>query len=112
MRIVREFPEHERYALRDNMTRAARSATHNIAEGFGRYHYQSNIQFCRQSRGSLYELVDQLITAHDEGYISEAEMREGKLLITRSLELLNGFIRYLMNAKEGSITNNEQRVTP
>nr|WP_299208590.1 four helix bundle protein [uncultured Dokdonia sp.] len=29
----------------------------NIAEDFGRFHYQENIQFCRMARGSLYENI-------------------------------------------------------
>jgi len=51
------------------MIRASRSVTANIAEGHGRYHFQENIQFCRQARGSLYELIDHLYVAIDEKYI-------------------------------------------
>lgn len=104
MNLVKKFPKNEKYSLVDDMTRAARSATHNIAEGYGRFHYQENIQFCRQSRGSLQELVDQLITAHDEQYITDEELRESKTLINKSLALLNGYINYLSKAKN---TNNK-----
>jgi len=51
--LVKKYPKEEKYALVDDMKRAARSTTHNIAEGFGRFHYQENAQFCRISRGSL-----------------------------------------------------------
>ena len=57
----------------DDMKRAARSTTHNVAEGFGRFHFQENVQFCRISRGSLYELIDQLITSKDDDYITSEE---------------------------------------
>lgn len=67
-KIVKKYPKEERYRLVDDMMRAARSTTHNIAEGFGRFHYQENIQFCRISRGSLYELKDQIISSLDEGF--------------------------------------------
>ena len=50
------FPREEKYRLADQMIRASRSVTNNIAEGYGRFHYQENIQYCRQARGSLYEL--------------------------------------------------------
>jgi four helix bundle protein len=63
--ILKKFPLHEKFSLTDNMSRASRSATQNIAEGFGRFHYQENIQFCRISRGSLFELIEQYITALD-----------------------------------------------
>lgn len=93
--ILRGFPKEEKFALIDDMKRAARSTTHNIAEGYGRFHYKENIQFCRQSRGSLYELADQLITSLDEGLINAAQLQEGRALIDKSLSLLNGYIRYL-----------------
>ena len=82
------------------MKRAARSTTHNIAEGFGRFHYQENIQFCRQSRGSLNELIDQLITSKDEGLIEDGDYEEGRELISKALALLNGYIAYLIRCKE------------
>jgi four helix bundle protein len=53
--IVVKLPGDEKYKLADQITRASRSITNNIAEGFGRFHYQENIQFCRTSRGSLLE---------------------------------------------------------
>ena len=78
---------------------------HNIAEGFGRFHFQENIQFCRQSRGSIHELIDQLITSKDEGFIQEGEYVEGRKLISKALPLLNGYINYLSQQKE-RIANN------
>lgn len=45
------FPKDEKYRITDQMIRCSRSVTNNIAEGYGRYHYQENIQFCRHSRG-------------------------------------------------------------
>ncbi len=60
--LINKFPASEKYDLIDNMKRASRSATRNIAEGYGRFHFKENIQFCRHSRGSLYEIIDDLIT--------------------------------------------------
>jgi len=100
--LVKKYPKEEKFALVDDMKRAARSCTHNIAEGFGRFHYQENIQFCRISRGSLYELIDQLITSKDDGYITYEEYERGRSLISKALPLLNGYISYLNRQK----TNN------
>lgn len=102
MELIKKFPSDEKYALVDGMRRASRSTTENIAEGFGRYHFQENIQFCRQSRGSLHELIDQLITALDEEYITKHEYTEGKVLINKALGLLNGYINYLRRVKSNS----------
>ena len=100
--LTKSFPKEEKYMLVSQMVRASRSVTANIAEGYGRYHYQENIQFCRQSRGSLTELQDHLTVAVDEGYI-ETEV-EFKLdhRIEECIRLLNGYIRFLNNSKEAN----------
>ncbi|MCF8368161.1 MAG: four helix bundle protein [Bacteroidales bacterium] len=101
MKIIKKFPPEEKYALVDGMRRSSRSTTENIAEGFGRYHYGENIQFCRISRGSLHELIDQFISAFDDNYINEDEYKNGRQLIETALAILNGFINYLQKAKSG-----------
>ena len=58
--LVKQMPPKEEYNLAIQMRRAALSLTNNIAEGHGRYHYQENMQFLRQSRGSLEEIIDDL----------------------------------------------------
>ncbi len=110
--LIKKFPACEKYDLVDNMKRASHSATRNIAEGYGRFHYKENIQFCRHSRGSLFELIDDLITSKDENYISEEEYLDGRNKIERALAILNGYINYLGRAlngkpKEKRLTDNE-----
>jgi len=99
-KLSKSFPTEEKYKLIDQMIRASRSVTANIAEGYGRFHYQENIQFCRQARGSLYELMDHLSVAHDENYIDEEVYRNTKLEILGIVKLLNGYIKYLKERKE------------
>lgn len=70
-----------------------------IAEGYGRFHFQENIQFCRQARGSLHEVLDHLIVAKDEKYISEEQLVSFRTEIDRCLSVLNGYINYLVKAK-------------
>lgn len=97
--LVKGYPKEETYSLVDDMNGAARSTTHNIAEGFGRFHYQKNIQFCRHSRGSLSELINQLITSKDEGHINDSDCKRGRELISKALALLNGYINCLRRQK-------------
>ena len=98
--LCKKFPGEEKYRLSDQMIRASRSSTACIAEGYGRYHYQENIQFCRQSRGSLYELIDHVGVAVECDYIdykyAESLMKE----IKTAIRTLNGYIKYLKNRKE------------
>jgi len=52
------------------MRRAAISISNNIAEGHGRWHFQENMRFCRISRGSVEETLDDLNLCLDEEYAS------------------------------------------
>ena len=65
------FPKAEVYYLKAQVLDSSRSVTANIAEGFGRFHHQENIQFCREARGSLTETLEHMITAYDEKYITK-----------------------------------------
>ena len=103
MNLVKSYPKEEKYSIVDNMKRAARSTTQNIAEGFGRFHYRENMQFCRISRGSLFELIDDLIASVDEGFISQKDFQLGRDKISNALALLNGYISYLNRR----LTNNQ-----
>ena len=96
------LPSEEKYRLKDQLLRASRSVTANIAEGYGRFHYQEYIQYCRQARGSLYEVLDHLICANDENYINDKKLSRFRNDITDCIRLLNGFISYLRNTKKNN----------
>lgn len=102
-KLFKTFPDFEKYELVSQMRRASRSTTNNIAEGYGRFHYQENIQFCRVSRGSLYELLDQVDIAFEESYIDKNKFESLNSLIVSCIKVLNGYIKYLKKAKD---TNN------
>src|SRR5216684_2849884 len=75
-RLMKLLPPEEKYALANQMRRAAISVTNNIAEGHGRWHYQENIRFCRIARGSVDELIDDFNTCVDENYGDQALVEE------------------------------------
>lgn len=91
--LVRNFPPEERFALNTQMRRAAQSIGANIAEGFGRYSYRENIQYCRQARGSAFEIRDHLVTAVDAEFITQEEYAQSDALAQRVIQTLNGYIR-------------------
>ena len=97
--LVKTFPQEEKYRLIDQIVRSSRSVTANIAEGYGRYHYQENIQYCRQARGSLFELLDHLYVALDEHYIPSNLFTDLKAEAFRVIEILNGYINHIKNQK-------------
>ena len=91
--LICGFPLEERYVLSSQLRRAAISITANIAEGFGRYSYQENLQFCRQARGSAFEVRDHLTTALDANYITPELYKKADALTQRVIQTLNGYIR-------------------
>ena len=102
------FPKSEAYLLKAQTLDSSRSITANIAEGFGRFHHQENIQFSRQSRGSLDETLEHMITAYDEKYITKELLSEINKDYKECLKQLNGYIKYLKTAKqEMKIINNK-----
>jgi four helix bundle protein len=100
--VTKRFPKIEEYNLKSQILRSSRSVTANIAEGFGRFHHQENIQFCRQSRGSLMETLEHMITAFDEKYISKEVLAEINKNYKDCLKELNGYIKYLKQVKSNS----------
>lgn len=96
------FPKSEECNLKSQIIASSRSITANVAEGFGRFHHQENIQFCRQARGSLSETMDHAITAYDDKYINKIILKEINDDYKDALKELNGYIKYLKTAKENN----------
>ena len=66
---VKKFPVEERYALSDQVRRAAVSVASNIAEGAGRASNKDYAHFIAIARGSLFEAMTQLEGAEMLGYL-------------------------------------------
>ncbi len=96
--LFKSLPKDERYRLGDQILRAARSTTANIAEGYGRFHYLDNAKFCSNARGSCWETVDHMITANDEEMLSNDLLAQGREIASKAVALLNGYISYLRKA--------------
>ena len=99
----KHFPKSEDFLLKSQVLDASRSLTANIAEGFGRFHYQENIQFCRTARGSLDETIEHMIIAYDEKYITKEMLNDINKEYKECLKQLNSFIKYLKTAKESDL---------
>jgi four helix bundle protein len=100
-RLIRQLPPEERYCLDPQMRKAAVSITNNLAEGHGRWHHQETIQFCRVSRGSVEEILDDVNVCLDEGYGDETlnlELKQdGYALVLK----INSSIAYLRKRRQG-----------
>jgi four helix bundle protein len=100
LKLTNTFPNDEKYKLTDQIIRSSRSVTANIAEGFGRFHHQENIQFCKTARDSLNETLDHLICALDCEYISIENLNLLRASHNHCLKILNGYTSYLKKVKE------------
>jgi len=94
--ILTKLPKHEQFSLADQLRRAVRSITANIAEGYGRYHHLDEAKFLCNARGSTHEVLDHLIEAHDENYISKGLLNEARKQIDEVLKLINGYRAYVI----------------
>lgn len=101
-KIIPILPTEERNNLIIQIRKASVSSTANIAEGYGRFHYQEGIQFYRISRASIYELKDHSLTCRDVGYIDDDLVKKGIKLIEATKITLNGYIRYVKKRKDES----------
>ena len=98
-KLVKLLPDEEKFGLALQMRKAAVSLTNNIAEGYGRFTWQDTTHFCRQARGSLMELIDDMNTCIDQHYGKEDHLGDLKADAARVLQLLNGYINYLQRSK-------------
>lgn len=108
-KLAKSLLSEEKYRLSDQLIRSSRSTSQNIAEGYGRFYFQENIQFCWIGRGSLYEFLDQLITCLDNQYIEDKEYSSLTGATITWIKLVNGYIRYLNNQRD-VVTTISQKV--
>jgi four helix bundle protein len=94
-RVAGDLPDVEKFALANQVRRAAVSLTNNIAEGHGRFHFLEQIKFTLQARGSLEELIDDLNVCQDEHYFPDDRVAQLKSDGWRIRQLIDGYIRYL-----------------
>ena len=90
--LLPKLPENEKYILRKHLWECARNIPGNIAEGFGRFHFQESMQFYRIARGSLNELKSDVYICLECGYWSEGEVNTILAQVEHVSQLINGLI--------------------
>ena len=105
-RVAKRLPEEEKFALANQIRRAAVSITNNIAEGHGRFHFLEQIKFMLQARESLEELLDDLNVCEDQLYLTLTEIAKLREEGWRAHKLMNGYIRFL----RGRVASDPSRV--
>ena len=93
--VAKKFPAEEKYALADQLRRAASSIALNIAEGWGRKTKKDFGRFVSNAIGSTLEVIASLKIAHNLGYIKEDEIQTLDTLLRELYFKLLKFGRYL-----------------
>jgi len=77
------------------IARSADSISANIAEGYGRYHYKENKNFCYFSRGSIIETKDWLKKSIDRQLLTEEQFN----ILFEKLQIihlkLNAYLKFI-----------------
>lgn len=92
-RLVKLFPSEEKYALSDQLRRAAISVPSNIAEGLGRSYQKETRHFINMAYGSLMEVFCQIEIAHSVGYIDVEERERINEQIVEIAKMLSGLTK-------------------
>lgn len=96
-RLVKCFPQEEKFALGDQLRRAAVSVTSNIAEETGRQSLKDQAHFIELSHGSLMEVMSQLDLALDLNYINKEEHQHMEQMIEEQARILSGYRTSLLS---------------
>ncbi len=73
--IVSKWDYFTKDTVGKQLVKSVDSIAANISEGYGRFHYKENKQFCYYSRGSLYETKTWLNKAHDRRLIVDDDFQ-------------------------------------
>jgi len=89
------FPAAEAYGMTSQIRRSAASVGANIAEGYGREHTGSFVQFLRIAQGSLKELETHLIVCGRVGLLKAQDKDRLLLRVADVGKMLRSLIRAL-----------------
>lgn len=89
---IKYFPADEKFALAQQLKKAAISVHLNLAEGFSRKSEAERKRFFEVSRGSLIEIDAALDTAEDLGYCKKENLQNLGILMNRCFSMLSKLI--------------------
>ncbi len=92
-RVTQTFPKEEVYGITSQLRRASLSIPLNVAEGFGRFHYNDRLQFLYNARGSLVEVKSLLRICTSLGYIDTQKSSQFNLDLMKIHVKLNNYIK-------------------
>ena len=104
--IIYKWNYFEKDTIGKQLIRAIDSVAANLSEGYGRFHYKENKNFCYYSRGSLYESKTWITKAFNRALISDVTYESLKSDINSIGVKLNNYIKSIGN--KNNITANNK----
>ena len=89
---TRTFPSEERFAMIQQIRRAALSVHLNVAEGCSRKSLAERKRFYEIARGSVIEIDTAFDIALNLGYTSKEKLADLGVLLVRSIQLISKMI--------------------
>jgi four helix bundle protein len=108
--IVLEWDYFAKDTIGKQLVKASDSIAANIAEGYGRYHFKENKNFCYFSRGSLEETKTWLRKSIRRGLIDKSKHQELFNIIKKLPILLNSYIKSI-GSERRSLVNSQRSIT-
>lgn len=93
--IVIKWESFAKDTIGKQLCRAADSISANIAEGYGRFHYKENKNFCYYSRGSILEVKSFLRKSKNRNLIPEDTYSDLYIDLQTIHLKLNAYIKYI-----------------
>jgi four helix bundle protein len=103
--IVIEWDYFAKDTIGKQLVRSSDSIAANLSEGFGRYHYLENKNFCYYSRGSLFETKTWLVKAYNRKLISSEDFGIFIKNIDNTGIRLNNYIKTIGHKQQFSNDN-------
>ena len=97
--LVANWKSFEKFTIGNQIVRSADSISANISEGYGRYFYNENKQFCYYSRGSLSETKTWLAKSFRRNLITEKKYKNLTEQLDKNHIKLNAYINSIKRQK-------------
>ncbi|RJP63780.1 MAG: four helix bundle protein [Ignavibacteriales bacterium] len=106
-KIVIQWDYFSKDTVGKQLVKAIDSVAANLSEGFGRYFYKEEKQFCYYSRGSLFESKTWITKAHNRNLIEDVIFENMVKEINRIGVKLNNYINSIGKKKDKQYNDSE-----
>lgn len=98
--IVEKWNYFQKDTLGKQMVKSADSIALNISEGYGRFHFAENRNFCWYSRGSAFETITAIQKAANRNLLTADEHELLKSRLLYYFKLVNSYIKSIGKTSE------------